>query len=234
MRSTSLASKTRMPSDCSRAVLCAELDTAPVMRSFIVASASMNLLTVEPVPTPTTVPGSTNSSAAWPTRVFSSSWVMRSGLECFARMGRIMSFVPYALTRPFLFGLDPETAHDLTLAAIARLQNTPAQAPVAAAAHRRPGRRGGPALPEPRRPGRRAGQERPLHRRPGRDGLRLHRGRHRHAAGPARQPQAADVPPAGGTGADQPAGLQQRRARGLRRQRAARAGRSARRAASSA
>jgi dihydroorotate dehydrogenase len=39
-----------------------------------------------------------------------------------------MAFVPYALTRPFLFGLDPEAAHDLTLAAIARLQNTPAQA----------------------------------------------------------------------------------------------------------
>jgi dihydroorotate dehydrogenase len=36
-----------------------------------------------------------------------------------------MSLVPYALTRPFLFGLDPETAHELTLEAIARLQNTP-------------------------------------------------------------------------------------------------------------
>jgi dihydroorotate dehydrogenase len=35
--------------------------------------------------------------------------------------------IPYALTRPFLFGLDPEAAHDLTLASIARLQNTPAQ-----------------------------------------------------------------------------------------------------------
>jgi dihydroorotate dehydrogenase len=34
--------------------------------------------------------------------------------------------VPYGLARPFLFGLDPETAHDLTLDAIARLQNTPA------------------------------------------------------------------------------------------------------------
>jgi dihydroorotate dehydrogenase len=33
--------------------------------------------------------------------------------------------VPYALTRPFLFGLDPEQAHDLTLDAIARLQHTP-------------------------------------------------------------------------------------------------------------
>ncbi|HEX5684311.1 MAG TPA: quinone-dependent dihydroorotate dehydrogenase [Ideonella sp.] len=38
-----------------------------------------------------------------------------------------MSLVPYALTRPFLFGLDPEAAHDLTLGTIARLQNTPAQ-----------------------------------------------------------------------------------------------------------
>jgi len=35
--------------------------------------------------------------------------------------------IPYALTRPFLFGLDPEAAHDLTLGSIARLQNTPAQ-----------------------------------------------------------------------------------------------------------
>jgi dihydroorotate dehydrogenase len=36
-----------------------------------------------------------------------------------------MPLVPYALTRPFLFGLDPERAHELTLEAIARLQNTP-------------------------------------------------------------------------------------------------------------
>jgi dihydroorotate dehydrogenase len=38
-----------------------------------------------------------------------------------------MPLVPYALTRPFLFGLDPERAHELTLDAIARLQNTPLQ-----------------------------------------------------------------------------------------------------------
>jgi dihydroorotate dehydrogenase len=38
-----------------------------------------------------------------------------------------MSFLPYALARPFLFGLDPERAHDLTLDSIARLQNTPLQ-----------------------------------------------------------------------------------------------------------
>ncbi|HEY6513734.1 MAG TPA: quinone-dependent dihydroorotate dehydrogenase [Burkholderiaceae bacterium] len=36
-----------------------------------------------------------------------------------------MSLVPYTLTRPFLFGLDAERAHELTLDAIARLQGTP-------------------------------------------------------------------------------------------------------------
>lgn len=36
-----------------------------------------------------------------------------------------MALVPYALTRPFLFGLDPEAAHDLTLGALARIQHTP-------------------------------------------------------------------------------------------------------------
>lgn len=36
-----------------------------------------------------------------------------------------MPLVPYALTRPFLFGLDPEQAHDLTLSALARIQHTP-------------------------------------------------------------------------------------------------------------
>ena len=38
-----------------------------------------------------------------------------------------MSLIPYPLARPFLFGLDAEAAHDLTLHSIARLQNTPAQ-----------------------------------------------------------------------------------------------------------
>ena len=38
-----------------------------------------------------------------------------------------MSLVPYALTRPFLFGLDAEQAHELTLRSIATLQNTGAQ-----------------------------------------------------------------------------------------------------------
>jgi dihydroorotate dehydrogenase len=35
--------------------------------------------------------------------------------------------VPYPLARSFLFGLDPEHAHDLTLKTIARMQNTPLQ-----------------------------------------------------------------------------------------------------------
>ncbi|MBA3591909.1 quinone-dependent dihydroorotate dehydrogenase [Methylibium sp.] len=38
-----------------------------------------------------------------------------------------MALVPYALTRPFLFGLDAEHAHELTLGSIAKLQNTPLQ-----------------------------------------------------------------------------------------------------------
>ena len=36
-----------------------------------------------------------------------------------------MALIPYALTRPFLFGMDPEHAHDLTLGALARIQHTP-------------------------------------------------------------------------------------------------------------
>jgi dihydroorotate dehydrogenase len=36
-----------------------------------------------------------------------------------------MSLIPYALARPFLFGLDPEAAHDITMESIARTQRTP-------------------------------------------------------------------------------------------------------------
>jgi dihydroorotate dehydrogenase len=36
-----------------------------------------------------------------------------------------MPLVPYALARPFLFGLDAEAAHDLTLTALACVQHTP-------------------------------------------------------------------------------------------------------------
>jgi dihydroorotate dehydrogenase len=44
-----------------------------------------------------------------------------------------MALVPYALARPFLFGLDPEAAHDLTLGALARIQHTPLVCTVAQA-----------------------------------------------------------------------------------------------------
>ena len=37
-----------------------------------------------------------------------------------------MAPVPYGLTRPLLFSLDPEHAHELTIAALQRLQHTPA------------------------------------------------------------------------------------------------------------
>lgn len=36
-----------------------------------------------------------------------------------------MSLLPYALARPFLFGLDAETAHEITMASLARTQGTP-------------------------------------------------------------------------------------------------------------
>jgi len=35
-----------------------------------------------------------------------------------------MALVPYALARPFLFGLDPETAHDLTIASLSMTQGS--------------------------------------------------------------------------------------------------------------
>ena len=38
-----------------------------------------------------------------------------------------MSLIPYVLARPFLFSLDPETAHELTLKALALTQGTPLQ-----------------------------------------------------------------------------------------------------------
>ena len=38
-----------------------------------------------------------------------------------------MSLIPYALTRPFLFGMDAEAAHELTMDMLARGQRTPLQ-----------------------------------------------------------------------------------------------------------
>src|SRR5574343_1845983 len=36
-----------------------------------------------------------------------------------------MPLLPYGLARPFLFGLDPEAAHELTMESLARTQRTP-------------------------------------------------------------------------------------------------------------
>src|SRR5438105_122941 len=65
-----------MPCLVRRSELLSELDTAPATRTGIFASASMKWFTVEPVPTPTMLPGWTYVIAAWPTRALSSSWVI--------------------------------------------------------------------------------------------------------------------------------------------------------------
>ena len=131
-----------MPSARRRRLLSSLLDTAPATRCFIVPSASMKWLTVEPVPTPTTVPGTTWASAAArpgpSVRLGSSADYRRPPRGENPRH----ALVPYALTRPFLFGLDPETAHDLTLGAHRAAAEHTRAMPVAAAAHRRPGRAG--------------------------------------------------------------------------------------------
>ncbi len=44
----------------------------------------------------------------------------------------VMALVPYPLAKPFLFGLDPEQAHELTLAALAAVQHTPLVAAISA------------------------------------------------------------------------------------------------------
>jgi dihydroorotate dehydrogenase len=133
-----LLSNTGMPNASRRSVDARELDTAPRMSSLMVANASMNLLTVEPVPTPTMSPLPTWASAARPTCAFCSSWegaVAETGEfigdnpwadEAFNYpMSLLLPSSLYTLARPFLFGFDPEHAHELTLDALARTQNTP-------------------------------------------------------------------------------------------------------------
>jgi hypothetical protein len=92
------------------------------------ASASMKWFTVEPVPTPTSRRHHLVQRGLADQGL---EFVLRHAPRLSAarrlRQSRPMALVPYALTRPFLFGLDPEHAHDLTLEALARLQNTPAQ-----------------------------------------------------------------------------------------------------------
>src|SRR5690606_24796347 len=88
-RSTSLRSKTVMPRLFSFSVEASELDTAPSICPFIVPSASIKCAAVEPVPTPTMVPGCTYWRAAHPTAFFSSSCVMIFCLWC-ENSGRII------------------------------------------------------------------------------------------------------------------------------------------------
>ncbi len=45
-----------------------------------------------------------------------------------------MSLLPYSLARPFLFSLDPETAHEMTMDGLARLQGTPLECAFGSAA----------------------------------------------------------------------------------------------------
>ena len=116
-------------------LLCSELDTAPAMPAFILASDVDE-----------EVHRRAGAHADHAARLhIGRGGLADQGLEFILRhVGRIESrlrrivpisdnrrtpwhFVPYALARPFLFGLDPEIAHELTLASLARLQGTPAQ-----------------------------------------------------------------------------------------------------------
>ena len=115
-----------------------------------------------------------------------------------------MSLLPYSLARPFLFGLDPETAHELTMQSLARLQGTPLEWAYCNGMVDDPIELAG--LQFPNRVGLAAGLDKNARciDGAGRHGLRLRRSRHRHAQAAARQPQAAHVPPAAGQRADQP------------------------------
>jgi len=59
----------------------------------------------------------------------------------------LMPILPYPLARPFLFGLDPEHAHELTLAALASIQHTPLVRLIAQKRVRDPVRIAGLAFP---------------------------------------------------------------------------------------
>ncbi len=93
----------------------------------------------------------------------------------------------YGLARPFLFGFDPEHAHELTLDGLARTQNTPLACAYAASRVEDPITLAG--LQFPNRVGLAAGLDknaRCIDAFAG-HGLRLCRGRHRHAEGAAGQ-----------------------------------------------
>ena len=76
-----------MPWAASRRVEASELETAPAMRSGLAASASMKKFTVDPVPTPITVPPRTCSIAASVARYFPLSWLIVVPVPAFADPG---------------------------------------------------------------------------------------------------------------------------------------------------
>ena len=199
-----------MPSARRRSVEATELDTAPRMSSLMSASASMNLLTVEPVPTPTISPlhDMVERGAADLRLEFvlgERKRVVRvigenPGLsESKPGIIRCPAATLFALrTRPSL----PLRARSRACARSSRSmpwrarQNTPLACIYRGAARRRPGHAGRADVSQSGRTRRRARQERALHRRLRGDGLRLRRGRHRHAQGAAGQSEAAHVPAA--------------------------------------
>ena len=124
-----------MPAARSRALLASELDTAPLIVSLMVGQRIDELV---------------DGGAGADTDQFTGHHILQCsladhGLEFVLRNHRFdrrwaphrfgtmggttsdypMSLIPYALARPFLFGLDAETAHELTLDALARTQRTP-------------------------------------------------------------------------------------------------------------
>ncbi len=113
--------------------------------------------------------------------------------------------LPPSLLMPLMRRLDPETAHNLSLTALrlglAGADTTPDDPILETRAF-------GRTLKNPI--GLAAGFDKNAAavNGLGAAGLRLRRGRHRHAPPAARQPQAAPVPPDRGQGGDQPHGLQ--------------------------
>ena len=122
-----------------------------------------------------------------------------------------MSLFPYAFARPLLFNMDPEKAHELTLEGIARLQHSPLTCLYGESRVDDPVTLAGMHLAN--RVGLAAGLDKNARCI---DGLAamgfgfVEVGTVTPKA-PGGQSQTAHVPPAGQTGPDQPAGLQQRR-----------------------
>ncbi len=120
-----------------------------------------------------------------------------------------MSLIPCILTRSFLFGMDPEAAHDLTMDMLAKGQRTPLQWAWCQTRVDDPWNWPACAF--------RIGWEWPpgWTKMPacidalGAMGFWLCGGGHRHPQAPARQPQAAHVQTARGPRTDQPPGVQQ-------------------------